>query len=144
MSHLLSMKAQVTSQEALIRALKRMGFQVEQHRNACPLKGYHAEDKKVAHIIVRSLHTKIPSDIGWEFTKDGCQAHIDEYHYHDACYNKTWQNKLYTHYNVEVTKMAFEAKGIPCEESLDDKGRITLRAKFKAPEQQSRIRIGGR
>jgi Protein of unknown function (DUF1257) len=135
MSHLLDFKTQVTDKNALVRALERMGFKgkVEVFDKAQILNGYHREDNKRGHIIVRKQNTGIPADIGFEQAEDGTYvAHIDEFHYASAPhYNKAWQDKLYTYYNVEKSKMELEAKGISYDENRDDNGRIVIKATFK-------------
>lgn len=161
MSHLMPFKTTCSDQEALIRALIRMGFtreQIEIHEKAVRINGYHSEDNKVGHIIIRKQHTTIPSDIGWELTKDGVYVgHIDSYHYHQGfsgmpCrthYNTEWQQHLYTYYNIECTKMAHEKEGNPCEEIVEPNGEIsvvaypdrnTLAKKFKGVKAAPKIK----
>ena len=148
MSHLLDFETQVTSQEALIRALCRMGFtreQVEIHDKATRINGYHTDENKVGNIIIRQSNTKIPSDIGWELGKTGSYVeHVDDYQYWntDKHYNTEWKSKLYTYYNVELSRMELDAKGIQYKESKDTKGRIQIEAMFEVKdEEQIRIRL---
>lgn len=139
MSHLNDFESVATDQEALIRALCRMGFtraQIEVHETAQRINGYHVEDDKVGHIIIRKQHSNIPSDIGWEKNEDGIfVGHVDSYNYSWVSkarhYNEKFNNELFTYYNVEKMKMDMEGKGIEYKESLDAKGRPMLVGKFK-------------
>jgi len=151
MSHLLDFKTCVTDRNALVRALERMGFKnkVEVHDKAVLLSGHMIDTgRKLANVIVRKQYTGIPADLGFEEKVDAdgnttFVAHIDEYNYSgNACtwpysrlsrmqYNKSWQDKLYTYYNVEKSKMELEAKGIDYTELKDDQGRLQIKATFK-------------
>lgn len=139
MSHLLDFKTCVTDRTALVRALERMGFKnkVEVHDKAVLLSGHMIDTgRKLANVIVRKQYTGIPADLGFEEKVDAdgnttFVAHIDEYNYSGMQYNKSWQDKLYTYYNVEKSKMELEAKGIDYSEQKDDKGRIQIKATFK-------------
>jgi hypothetical protein len=129
MSHLADFKTQVTDRDALVRALERMGFKgkVEVHDTAVVMDSYAREGKK-ANVIVRKVHNGSLSDIGFEQQKNGTYtALIDTW---GGTYNQTWQNKLFTHYNVEKSKMEFESRGFKSVEGKDDAGRITLEVKF--------------
>lgn len=139
MSHLLDFKTCVTDRTALVRALERMGFKnkVEVHDKAVLLSGHMIDTgRKLANVIVRKQYTGIPADLGFEEKVDAdgnttFVAHIDEYQYSGMQYNKAWQDKLYTYYNVEKSKMELEAKGIDYSEQKDDQGRIQIKATFK-------------
>lgn len=153
MSHTLSMEAKVSNKEALITALKRMGVPenlIEVHETPVRLRTYHPEENKHAHIIVRrNLAERFSgrtSDIGWEQTDEGLfVAHIDEYDYTGTpCYNRNWQNRLYTYCLVETAKKECELKGYTPVESLDSTGRIVVSAiakKFEAPKSKYAIQI---
>lgn len=149
MSHTLEFETTITNQEALIRALKRMGVPehlIEVHETAQRLKTYHSEEYKKAHVIVRRdidrFLSGAHSDIGWERNEDGVfVGHIDEYDYRIGMVcDKEWQQKLYTYCNVETLKMEYERQGMEYTESLDAQKRIVLRAKFKAPVTVNRIK----
>jgi hypothetical protein len=144
MSHLLDFKTCVTDRNALVRALERMGFKnkVEVHDKAVLLSGHMIDTgRKLANVIVRKQYTGIPADLGFEEKVDAdgnttFVAHIDEYNYSGFLeqgmqYNKSWQDKLYTCYNVEKSKMELEAKGIDYTELKDDQGRLQIKATFK-------------
>lgn len=145
MSHLNDFKTQVTDRTALVRALERMGFKgkVKVYDTAKRLNGFHSEDKKFAHVLVTKEHTGIPADIGFEQTADGTfVAHIDDYKYWTGIqYNQAWQNKLYTYYNVEKSKMEFEAHGIEYEELKDEVGRIVVQGKFKQTTEPGKVAV---
>lgn len=141
MSHLTSMGCCVADVEALVRALVVMGVnrnQIEVHEQAKQLRTYHAEESKPANVIVRrSVFGHSHSDLGWAKQKDGTYvAYVDDFDYRQGsneaslyC-SKTWQNKLYTHYNVELAKMELESKKIPYTETRDKQDRIQIRAQF--------------
>ena len=139
MSHTLDFETVVTDPQALVRALKRMGVpeqDIEIHEIAVRLNTYHEEEHKIAHVIVRRNlgcdYSHRNSDVGWEHNDEGVYVgHIDEFDYQNrTCFDKDWQQKLYTYYNVEATKIAFENKGMDYVETKDKAGRIQLRAKF--------------
>lgn len=149
MSHLDEMKTSMTNKEALITAICMvMGLtrdQIEVHDKAQAIIGYHnTEDNKVGHIIVRKQHTKIPSDIGWEF-KDGTYVgHLDAFDYGSyrgrPVYDRKWSIGLIQRYNIETTKMTFASKGLVAREVKDAKGRIQLRA-FAAKAKAEPLRV---
>jgi hypothetical protein len=146
MSHFNDFETTITDPDALVRALARMGIQekdIEKHSTAVRLNGYHAEEKNNAHVVVRrKVFGTANSDIGWELKDGKYVAHIDEFDYGNGSpFNKIWQTKLYTYYNVEKSKIEFEQRGIEYTESKDDKGRIQLRAKFKAQNVGPRIQV---
>jgi hypothetical protein len=47
--------------------------------------------------------------------------------------------RLTTYFNIEQSKMTYEARNLKYTESMDDKGRIQLRAKLE--EEDPRIRV---
>lgn len=152
MSHTLDFETVISDQDALIRALVRMGIErdkIEVHEKPALMNTYHGEDK-MAHVIVRrnlnSFSEGRNSDLGFERNdEDLFVGHIDDYDYNNGiqCYDKEWQQKLYTYCEVETAKISFEKKGMEYTETKDQQGRIQLRAKFKviAPENKSRIKI---
>jgi hypothetical protein len=151
MSHTLDFETVISDQDALIRALVRMGIErdkIEVHETPVCLRTYHNENK-VAHIVVRrnlvDNFNGRASDLGFERNDEGLfVGHIDDFQYPGVtCYNEEWQQHLYTYCEVETAKISFEKKGMEYTETKDQQGRIQLRAKFKviAPENKSRIKI---
>ena len=149
MSHYNDFETEITDQEALVRALCRCTTQmgqldrnkIESHKEAKNLYGYHGDMREQkAHVIIRRKYVSgAANDIGFVKDENGkFKAIISDYD--SNAQNHTWLTKLYTYYNVERSKMEFEARGIEYTESKDDKGRIQLRAKFKT-EPTSRIQI---
>jgi hypothetical protein len=132
-------------QESLIRALCDMGFrrdQIEVHETAQRIRGYHEEDDKVGHVIIRRKNSKIPSDIGWERNKDGNYvAHVDAYQYCCATthYDDTWQQRLTVKYNYEVSKMALDAQGIAYSESRNSAGETVIEAEIEDATESTQI-----
>lgn len=150
MSHFNDFKTQITNQAALVRALCRCKnangqviklSQIEISEIAKVLTGYDARNGgKVQHanVILRKGDNHFfndYNDIGFVKQPDGTFKAVVSDYYKDPA----WLNTLFTYYNVETAKMAFEVKGKEYVESLDDKGRIQLRAKFEAPN-TSRIK----
>ena len=151
MSHLNDFITQATDQDALIRALCRMNFikeQIKIFNQPQTINGYHSTDNKVGHIIIRSEHTKIPSDIGWEKKQGVFVGHVDAFQYAGnstwpqakTVYDEIWHSKLYTYYNIEKSKMALEARGLSYTEVIDTQGRIQLRSKFTV-QATSKIKV---
>ena len=151
MSHLNEAKTRIKNQEAFIRALCNVtGLdrnQIEVHDEAVRLNGYHKEEVKHAHILIRQANTKIPSDIGWERGEDGYfTAKVDDYDYSwihgRVVYDRRWQAKLQTQYNIETEKMALDERNIPYICVQDSKGRTQIRAKFVTdPADQYQINV---
>ena len=147
MSHLDEFKTSFKDKEAFIRGLVRtMNLacnQIEVYEKAQPIVGYHKmEDRKFGHVIVRREHTRIPSDIGWEMKDGVLVSHLDAFQYHNSpCYDQKFILKLTENYNFELSKMAFESKGIKCTECRDAKGRLQLRAKFAKAASRLKIHI---
>ena len=151
MSHLSTLKTNITDLEALRRALLHCGVkasQIEISENT-PLtaRGYHA-DAFHANLVVHKPDKDFGSDIGWEKTADGTYAvHTDGYDYrrgnpNGQFYNESWTNRLNTRYAVEKAKMEFDARGIAYSESTDEKKRTVLTARFTSPEQSRFVRMG--
>lgn len=151
MSHFNNFETEITDKEALLRALcrcdSRNGYafqrnQIEDHNEATNLYGYQSDrrDQK-AHVIIRRQHVgKCSNDLGFVKGENGnYNAVISDYD--SGFYNKRWLGKLTTYYNVEKSKMELDAKGIAYTETIDTKGRIQLRAKFKADMNASRIQV---
>jgi len=137
-SHFVSIKTKVRDRLALVRALVRMGFskdQIEVCDAAREMSDYYG-GKKMANVIIRSRHSGIPSDIGFEKSKDGVYvAHVDEYKYSGGThYNAAWQKKLYTYYGVEKAKMELDKQGhkigVNYFEDVDEKERPRLRVRL--------------
>lgn len=150
MSHYNGFETTITDQEALVRALCRCSKResgkvfdksmVEVHKDAVHLYGYHGDRREqTAHVIIRRNHVgSAANDIGFVKEDGKFQAIISDYD--SGYYDQGWLTKLFTYYNVECSKMAYEAKGIEYTEDRDEAGRIRLRAKFNAPLNQSRIK----
>jgi hypothetical protein len=146
MSHTSTLKTNITDVEALRRALIHCGIkanQIEISDSPIVARGYH-NDAFHANLVVHKVAGSFGSDIGWEKTKDGTYAvHIDGYHYgtHQH-YDETWTNRLNTRYNIEKSKMALDAAGVEYTETVDEKKRVQLKARFKSAEQSRFVRMG--
>jgi hypothetical protein len=149
MSHTLDFTTNVMDQDCLVLALKRMGVpesSIQVHEKATLMATFHPEERKHAHVIVKRkvFKGRFNSDIGWEKNDEGLfVGHIDEFAYNGSPhYGKEWQAKLYTYYNVEVTKKAFTQQGMEIIETKNEKNQIVIRAKYKAaPVQANKIKI---
>ena len=150
MSHLAQYQTEYTNQEALVRALVRLGFQLEHievHEKPKILNDYHNTNNILANVIIRKAHSGIPSDVGWEL-KDGVFIdHTDDYDYRRGSWRATriydadFQVKLKVAYNIEVHKLILEQKGrIPIECKLPD-GRIQIRCKFLTKKTEQKIKF---
>jgi hypothetical protein len=140
MSHYVDILTEIRDQEALVRALGRLGFQnkIESHETAQNLYGYHGDIRKQkAHVIIRRKYVgQSSNDIGYEKIADGrFKAHISEFESATGSYaggigkyGAEWQNKLNTYYGVERAKMAYEKRNIKYTEDVDEKECPRLRA----------------
>ena len=142
MSHYNDFKTQITDEEALLRALCRVDFHngtitrkaIEVHKTPQRLQGYD-QSNRTAHVIIRQDFNCSYNDMG--FLKDAnnnYKAQISDR------YDQKWLGRLTMFYNIEKSKMEFNAKGIECIEAKDAKGRIQLRAKFPV-RNNSKIQI---
>lgn len=148
MSHFNDFETTIIDEAGLVRALCRNGFKetdIERNETPTNLFGYQGDRREQkAHVILRRKYIGSASnDIGFEKTDDGTyRAHISDYD--KSRFDNQWLSKLYTYYNVEKSKIALEEKGIPYTETIDKKGRIQLRAKFKTSDvNTSRIKVRG-
>lgn len=145
MSHYVKIKTQIKNQEALIRALGRLGFgksKIEVFNTKSALYGFKGDLRaEQAHVIIRKQYVGSSSnDIGFERGEDGLYvAHISEfdqgtgtYKNDHAPYGQVWQNKLKTYYGVELAKMTYEKMGIKYTEKVDEKNRPQLFATVNA------------
>jgi hypothetical protein len=115
---------------------------IERHAEAKHLYGYQNDQRaQTAHVIIRRQYVGgAANDVGFVRQADGSyKAIISEYD--SSHYNQTWLNRLTTYYNVEKSKMELESRKIPYTESVDDKGRIQLKAQFKTQDSGSRIKV---
>lgn len=130
MSHYVDIETEITDQKALVRALERLGFEnkIEIHSSTRNLYGYRGDlrDQK-ANIIIRKKYVgTAANDIGFEKLSNGkYKAHISEYDHNK--YGEKWQNKLFTLYNVEKSKMECEKYNLKYTEDVDEKERPRLR-----------------
>lgn len=140
MSHYVDILTEIYDRDALVRALERVGFKgkIEVHDKAQVLYGYEGiARKQKAHVILRRRFVGSSSnDIGFEQLPNGrFKAHISEfesgtgqYAGGTGKYDQKWQDRLYTYYGVEKSKMSFEKKGWKYKEDVDEKQRPRLRA----------------
>src|SRR5271157_5827026 len=105
MSHLSTLKTNVTDLEVLKRALISCGVnanRIEISDSPLTAHGYH-KDAFHANLVVHKAQN-FGSDIGWEKTEDGTYAvHTDGYNYGDRdrvgqtqCYDEPWTSRLMT------------------------------------------------
>jgi len=131
MSHFVELETSMTDEEALVKALGRMGFsnnQIERHAEASTLRDYFGNfSPQKANVIIRKRDAGI-ADLGWEKTKEGTyKSHLDLY---TGKYDKSWQDKLQVHYNVEKTKMECTKKKLKYTEDVDIENRPRLRIRM--------------
>jgi hypothetical protein len=143
MSHYVNVVTIMKDQEALIKALGRLGFdkvKLEVHEKAQNLYGYQGDKRsQVAHIIIRKEFVgSSANDIGFERQANGSfAAHISEfdqgtgqYSGSEGRYGKTWQGKLVAFYGVEKSKMELTKKGLKYYEDVDEQQRPRLKVKL--------------
>ena len=133
MSHFVDIVTQIKDEKALIRALERLGFKdkIEVHAEAQNLYGYQGDRRsQKANVILRREYVGTASnDIGFEKMPDGkYKAHISEFD--SRRYGETWQNKLFTYYGVEKSKIELEHRGMKYTEDVDEKQRPRIRIKL--------------
>lgn len=130
MSHYLDLETCMTDENALVKALGRMGYiNVETHTSPTNLYGYQGDMREQkANVIVRRLHVgPAANDLGWQKTTEGTyKANISEYD--SRRHDEAWQKKLATYYNVEKAKMAYNKRKIRYTESVDEQSRPTVKA----------------
>jgi len=140
MSHYLDIKTQITDLECLVEALCRIETRtgqwnknkIEVHETPQNLYGYQGDVRsQKANVIIRKLHVGGASnDIGFLKSPDGTYTSIIS-EFDRRFYNLLWSEKLSTYYGVEKAKKEFKVKGIKYTETVDEKGRIQLRAKIQ-------------
>jgi len=133
LSHFVEITTAIKNEQALIRALERVGFKnkIEVHETAQHLYGYQGDRRsQKAHVILRRKYVGHASnDIGFEKTSEGIyRAHISEFDHNN--YGQVWQKNLQKLYAVELSKMEFEKKGWEYEEDVDEKNRPRLRVRL--------------
>ena len=85
---------------ALVAALCSVGFkpdQIEQHKQAVPLHGYHGDERaQRAHVVIRRQHVGSASnDIGFERQADGTfLAHISGFDQRTRGYDSSWLGRV--------------------------------------------------
>ncbi len=133
MSHYVDIQTEINDEQALVRALERVGFkdQVEVHKIAQNLYGYQGDERsQKAHVILRKQFVgNASNDIGYEKDSDGkFTAHISEFD--QSKYGLKWQMNLQKYYAVERSKIEFEEKGWDYVEDTDEKERPRLRVRL--------------
>jgi len=132
MSHYQDIDTCMKDEKALIRALARVGYNtVELHAEAQNLYGYQGDKREQkAEVIIRRAYVGSSSnDIGYVKGPDGnFKALISDYDSNK--HNTEWQNKVSTYYNIEKAKMTYENKRMKYTETVDDKGRVQLKARL--------------
>lgn len=134
MSHYVDLVTLMTDEDALVKALCRMGFKehmIERHAQATNLYGYRGDMRsQKANVIVRRQYAGSASnDLGWEKVGNSYRSHISEYD--QRKYNKTWQDKLTQMYNVEMTKLTCQRKKINYTEDVDQNNNPRIRIRVK-------------
>ena len=132
MSHFVELETSMTDEEALVKALLRMGFsenQIERHAQATSLRDYFGKvSPQQANVVIRKNFSGI-SDLGWEKTKEGTfKSHLDLY---KGKYDKPWQDKLQVNYNVEKTIKTLTKKRLRYTEDVDAEKRPRIRFSMK-------------
>jgi len=130
MSHYLEIKTKITNRSALVTALTKCGYkldQIEVHDEATNLYGYQGDKRKTkANVIVRRKDVgAVSNDIGFKQAEDGTyEAIISQYD--KGKHNDKWLNKVSTEHSIENARQAFKTNGWDYTESIDDQGRTQL------------------
>lgn len=148
MSHSVDIECGLHDQEGIIRGLMRMGFtrnMIEVHEKPVLLDRYVGDTiERKAHIVIRKenlsrvLGGSAYNDLGFTKNGEGYKAVVEQTYGFQAHH----LSKLVVLHNVEVAKMALDAEGTPYKEEIDNRGRIQLRATFKAKTRNT-IKLGG-
>lgn len=124
MSHFTSIKTQIKNIEALVKALKDIGFnQVELHEVPHNLYGYQGDIRsEKAEVIIRRKYIGTASnDIGFQRQNDGqFKAIISQYD--RTKYSEAWVNQLMQRYSYHVLIDTAPVEGFTVEEeeTLED------------------------
>jgi len=129
MSHFTTLHTRLTDQDALVAALRDVGYpDVEVHDDAQPLCGYRGDLRRDrAHVIVRRRHIGSASnDIGFVRQPDGrFGAVISDYD--RARHGQAWVERLTARHAYHVTATTLAAQGFDMvEEQQDHDGTIRL------------------
>jgi hypothetical protein len=130
MSHFTTIKTQLRDTDALLAALKDLGFhQVECYATPQVLIGYEGDRRsESAEVIIRRRFiSPLSNDIGFARQADGSfHAIISEYDQRHG-YDQTWLDRLVQRYGYHHLKVTADREGftIEAEETLED-GTIRL------------------
>ena len=125
MSHFTTIKTQFVAIDALVKALRDLGFpKVEAHEQAQPLHGYQGDIRQdTAEIIIRRKFVgRLSNDIGFKRQADGSFAAIIS-EYDRAKYSTPWLNSLLQRYAYHAVKQKLDQQGFSLveEEVKQDK-----------------------
>ena len=134
MSHTVDVKTQIIDESCLITALMRVenptgqAFSkevIEIYKDSVPIQTYQNHNNTRANVVIRqrNLGDGSYNDLGFVRNSDGTYTAIVA-----DMYDKTWLQRLTTYYGVEKAKKEFKVKGIKYTETVDEKGRIQLKA----------------
>lgn len=124
MSHFSRIRTRLVDANALVSALKELGFNhVELHEQAQHLYGYLGDVRQqTAEVIIRRAHIgKASNDIGFKRGTDGgFDAIISDYD--RTKYSQKWIDKLTQIYGYNVTRSNLVKQGftVVTEEKADD------------------------
>lgn len=144
MSHYTRVKSKIKDKEALIAALKDMGFtnKLQVHDKAVQLEGYQGDKRKeTAEIVIPRQHVGgAANDIGFKQQNDGTWgAIISEYdrrnlnadrksQYAKGCkgYSATWLKRLTQRYAYHKIKSELSNNNFFIESENEENGEIFL------------------
>jgi 3-deoxy-D-arabino-heptulosonate 7-phosphate (DAHP) synthase len=118
MSHFTSIRTQIKQVDALVKALRDVGFeQVEVHETAQHLYGFQGDVRsQTAEVIIRrQLISAASNDIGFKRQEDGTfQAIISEYD--RKHYSQQWLNQVTQRYGYHALMATASRQGFTIEE----------------------------
>ncbi len=135
MSHFTSLKTKIAEADALVEALRDVGFDnVEVYETAQPLYGYQGDVRsQTAEVIIRREFVgRASNDIGFKRGLDGMfEAIISGFD--RAKYSETWIRELTQRYAYHASKAKLEAQGFSiASEETTQNGQIHLQLRRTA------------
>lgn len=131
MSHYTEVKLAIKDQDALLEALRELGFsgdRVEVHEESVALHGWGGGLRpQRAHVVIPRKKTGLSAsnDIGFERLADGTyKAHISEYDSHT--FDARWVNRLTQLAGVHAATSRAQALGHQVKRIDADNGQIKL------------------
>lgn len=136
MSHFVDIVTSIRNQEALVKALERLGFPKNKLRindGAMQMLDYwgRPSNNRANVIIPRELVGH--ADVGFEKTGDTYALRLDSYdreQSHGGKFDDKWLGQVVSFHNLEVAKKALDLKGLKYFEDMTEDNEPRLRVKI--------------